>query len=125
MGTQTKNLINLIENVYEEICVECQNSLFYPPKKYQESCIHIRNASTILYNEAARIFNENKEYGKKSNLTINQIEKLLRKILEILQEPEIMPHKEKEIKNIFKEKNLKSENYLTSNLWDGEFIKRV
>lgn len=123
MPDEKEDLFLSIDHIYENIRLECLDSMFYPPEDYQNSSLRIHNASTLLYIDATQIYNDKEKFGKRSKLNLEQIAVLLRKIWKILDKSETMPEKEDEVKNILDEENLVAEDYLISYQWDGKFIE--
>lgn len=112
-----------IEKIHEMICNECQSALYYPPKDYQECSQRILNASTLLYNEALNTPSQGK--GVKTNLSLQNLTDLLYKIYKILQNSEIWPLKEQEIKEVLKNNRLIPEHFLTLDTWQDGFVERL
>lgn len=118
-------MIKEIEQLHEQICDECQDGMYYPPKEYQESSQRIFNAATILYNESLCVYRDKVKCGKKTNLELNQLINLLRKISEILQRAENWITKESLVKNILEENRVASENFLKLDVWQGDFVEKL
>ena len=114
-----------IEKTYGIIYMLCREYLYYPPDRYQESCQHILTASTLLYNEAARIWHENILYGKMTHLTLTEIDELLKKICHILNMAETIDDKELLIAEVLDSYNLKPEILLIKDEWNGNFVEKA
>lgn len=118
-------MIDKLEQLHEQICDECQEGLYYPPKEYQESSQRIFNAETMLYNEAIRIYRDKSKQGKITKLTLNQLVKVMSKIYEILRQAENWKNKESMIKDILEKNNMASANFLKLDSWQGDFLESM
>jgi len=123
--SETQNIIKQIENAYRSICNECEEIIYYPPQEYRESSVRIINASTILYNEALRLFRDNSEQGAKTKLSLSQIGEVMQKTRIIMQKTTIIGQKEKEIEQIFQNVKLNPHKFLILDEWNGEFIENL
>ena len=118
-------VITNIEQIYDTITYQCQEYLFYPPNNYKLTTEKIQNAASMLFFDAMIIFNNELEYGKKSNLSLAQITELLKNIRDILSEPDMLIEKEDKIRAMLKEYNLDPKKFLKNNEWDGNFIDKA
>lgn len=123
--TDTDNTIRELETMHQGIYNECQQTIYYPPKEYQESSCRILNAATILYNEAICVLRNRAECGVKTKLSLNQICELMQKMCDVLKKTIIVPEKEDEIKKLFKEVHLNPGNFLVLDEWEDKFLERV
>lgn len=124
MSDEKEDLIESINFIYENIHLECTDSLFYPAENYENSSIRIHNASTLLYLDATQMGSNKDKCGKRSKLKLEQIAIVLLKIWRIMNKSETIPEKENEVKNILDEQNLVAEDYLIIDPWEGKFIEK-
>ncbi len=120
-------LIKQIELIDEYITDECQEYLYYLPKNNIHIFERIKNASTILVNNAARILRNQTPLIKTKNnsLTLEQIRDLMMKMYKIILTNDCPVIKEDKIKKIIEDEFfIKASDLLQQNpSRETEYIK--
>lgn len=111
---KSKNTIQQIENAYNAISGICEENIYDEQNLYHKTYEKIKNASSILLNNAMRLSRGQSSLIKSTNkiLTIQDINTLMFKIYQILSSVEFSQTKEAEISKCISECNLNPKDIL-------------
>ena len=115
MVNDNLNLLKSIEQIHESICDECQRSSDFAPKKYQQCCKRILNATMVLYDDIIAIIQNNLTEGIVTKLSLFNLIELQKNVLAILQEPDNIINKEKLMHQLFAQQKISPRNYFKLN----------